>query len=151
MTTEIALWKIQKSIGTPIPKLRTHSGLCGFIPSHSLTLPRVIEWGLGWVTSMSIIHTDLHKLNNKKIWCTDKSRTYTKSQNSSWLTLRGSHKFLSYSILYDWPHSLHSNVIFPETLKSKVLKLSKLGLPPFWKPIIFLCKFLIEIIFKEKL
>jgi hypothetical protein len=36
------------------------------------------RWGLGRLTSKSIIHTDLHKLNNKLVsvqsehlWCTD--------------------------------------------------------------------------------
>ncbi len=29
--------KIQKSIGTPIPEVGAHLGVCGFIPSHSLT------------------------------------------------------------------------------------------------------------------
>jgi hypothetical protein len=32
--------KIQKSIETPTPKMGVHSGVWGFIPSHSLTLPR---------------------------------------------------------------------------------------------------------------
>jgi hypothetical protein len=32
--------KIQESIGTLIPKVGTHLGLCGFIPSHPSTLPR---------------------------------------------------------------------------------------------------------------
>jgi hypothetical protein len=30
--------KFHKSIGTPIPKVETHLGMWGFIPSHSLTL-----------------------------------------------------------------------------------------------------------------
>jgi len=30
--------KIQKSIRTPTPKVGTHLGVCGFIPSHSPTL-----------------------------------------------------------------------------------------------------------------
>ncbi len=33
------LLKIQKSIVTPTPKMRTHLGVCEFIPSHSFTLP----------------------------------------------------------------------------------------------------------------
>jgi hypothetical protein len=33
--------KIQESIGTPIPKVGTHLGVCGFIPSHPPTLLRV--------------------------------------------------------------------------------------------------------------
>jgi hypothetical protein len=28
---------------------------------------RALEWGLGWVTSRSIIHINLHKLNNKLV------------------------------------------------------------------------------------
>jgi hypothetical protein len=42
--------KIQKSIGTPIPKVGAHLGVCGFIPSHSPTLgnmnydPRLHFW-----------------------------------------------------------------------------------------------------------
>jgi hypothetical protein len=31
--------KIQKSIKTTTPKMGTHVGVCGFIPSHSFTLP----------------------------------------------------------------------------------------------------------------
>jgi len=34
------LLKIWESIRSPIPKVRAHLGVCGFIPSHSLTLPR---------------------------------------------------------------------------------------------------------------
>jgi hypothetical protein len=30
--------KIQESIETPTPKVRAHLGVCGLIPSHSLTL-----------------------------------------------------------------------------------------------------------------
>jgi len=30
--------KIQKSIGTPTPKVGAHLGMCGFIPSHLPTL-----------------------------------------------------------------------------------------------------------------
>jgi len=32
--------KIQKSIGTPTPKVGAHLGVCGFIHSHSLTFPK---------------------------------------------------------------------------------------------------------------
>jgi hypothetical protein len=32
------LLKIQESIKTPTPKVEAHVGMCGFIPSHSLTL-----------------------------------------------------------------------------------------------------------------
>jgi len=33
------LLKFWKSIGTPIPKMGTHLGMCGFIPSHFRTFP----------------------------------------------------------------------------------------------------------------
>ncbi len=49
----------------------------------------VSRWGLGKVTSKSIIHTDLNKSNNKLVsvglehfWCTDEPRAYKGSQNS---------------------------------------------------------------------
>jgi hypothetical protein len=45
------LLKIQKSIGILIPEVRAHLGVCGFIPSHSLTFsgtwnvtPRLHSW-----------------------------------------------------------------------------------------------------------
>ncbi len=34
------LLKIWNSIKTPTPKVRTHLGVRGFIPSHSLALPK---------------------------------------------------------------------------------------------------------------
>jgi hypothetical protein len=41
---------------------------------------RALGWGLGWATSGSIIHMNLHKLDNKLVsvwlehfWCMDKS------------------------------------------------------------------------------
>ncbi len=44
------------------------------------------RWGLKRMTSRLIIHTNLHKPNNKLVsvwlehfWCTDKSQTYTNS------------------------------------------------------------------------
>jgi hypothetical protein len=41
-----------------------------------------------------------------------------------------------YSILCDLPWRLHPNDIFPGTPKLKFSKISKLGFPPFWMPII---------------
>jgi len=58
------------------------------------------------MTSGSIIHTDLHKLNNKLVsveskhfWCTDEPRVNMDSQDSPWVGLRGSHHFPPYSII----------------------------------------------------
>ncbi len=54
---------------------------------------RASRWILGRGISESIIHTDLHKLNNKLVsawlkhlWCTNESHVYTDSQNSPWLS-----------------------------------------------------------------
>jgi hypothetical protein len=47
--------KIWESIGTPTPKVKAHLGVWGFIPSHSLTLPRA--WNMtiqfhSWLTPL---------------------------------------------------------------------------------------------------
>jgi hypothetical protein len=62
-------------------------------------------WGLERLTSKSIIHMDLHKLNNKLVsaqlehlWCTNESRANKDSQDSSWPRLEGSHHLPPYSI-----------------------------------------------------
>jgi hypothetical protein len=67
---------------------------------------RAPGWGLGQVTSMSIIDTNLHKPNNKLVsawlehfWCMDKPWAYTDSQDSLWPKLEGSHHLHPYSIL----------------------------------------------------
>jgi hypothetical protein len=74
--------------------------------------------GLGRVTSGSIIHTDLHKPNNKLVstklehfWCTDEPRTNMDSRDSSWPGLGGSHHLPPYSIICAWPRGQHPNVI----------------------------------------
>jgi hypothetical protein len=96
------------------------------------------------VTSRSIIHTNLHKLNNKLVnvwlehfWCTDEPWAYTDSQDSSWPGLGGNHHFAPYSIFYTWPWGLHPNVILSREFKLEVLKFPKLGLLRLWKPINF--------------
>jgi hypothetical protein len=65
-------------------------------------------WGLGRVTSASIIHTNLHSSNNKLVsaWlkhfkCMYEPQAYTDSQNSSQPEFGGSHHLPPYSILYD--------------------------------------------------
>ncbi len=50
--------KIQKSIGTPIPKAGAPLGVCGFIPSHSFTLSRAWNVTLGipfWLTPLEAL------------------------------------------------------------------------------------------------
>jgi hypothetical protein len=83
-----------------------------------------LGWGLGWVTSESIIHINLHKLNNELVsaflehyWCIDKPHAYTNSQDSPQSKLGGNHHLPPYNIIYDSPHRLHPNDIFPKILK----------------------------------
>jgi hypothetical protein len=71
---------------------------------------RAPGWGLWWVISESIIHTNLHKLNNKLVnvwlehfWCMNKSRAYTNLQDSPQLRLGGSHHLPPHSIICAWP------------------------------------------------
>jgi len=94
---------------------------------------RVPKWGFGQVISGSIIHMNLHKLNNKLVnvwlehfWCTYEPRTYTDSQASPQLGLKGSHHLPPYSILYAWSWGLHPNVILLEVPKFFKLGLSQL-------------------------
>jgi hypothetical protein len=74
-------------------------------------------WGLRRVTSGSIIHTDLHKLNKlvsewlEHFWCMDEPRAYMDSQDSPWPRLGGSHH-LHLKVFSVMNHGgLHSNVI----------------------------------------
>ncbi len=101
------------------------------------------EMGLGRMTSGSIIHTDLHKPNNKLIsvklehfLCTNKSWAYTDSQNSPQFELGGSHHLPPYSIICAWPQGQHPNVILLWDSQVGVPKFSKLRLLRLWKPII---------------
>ncbi len=94
------------------------------------------------LTSKSIIHTDLHKQNNKLVsaqlehfWCTDRPRANTDSQNSSWPGLKGSHRFPPYNILCAWSHDQHSNVILSRDSQMGVPKFPKLELLHIWRPI----------------
>jgi hypothetical protein len=65
-------------------------------------------WRLGRMTSESIIHMDLHKLNNKLVnawlehfWCMDELRAYMDSQDSPQPELGENHHLPFYSIIYD--------------------------------------------------
>jgi hypothetical protein len=98
--------------------------------------------GLGWLKSSSIIHTNLHKPNNKlinakleHIWCTDKPRTNMDSQNSLRPGLGGSHHLPPCSILCAWAWGQHPNVILSRDSQMGVPKFPKLGFPWLWGPI----------------
>jgi hypothetical protein len=104
----------------------------------------VPRWGLGQMTSMSIIHTNLHKPNNKLInvwlehfWCMDEPHAYTNSQDSSCSDLGDATTFPL--IVFTMPsHRAYTQMsFFPRTPKLKVSKFSKLKLPRFWRPITF--------------
>jgi hypothetical protein len=67
-------------------------------------------WGLGRLTSKSIIHMDLHNPNNKLVsaqlehlWCINEPHAKMDSQDSSRPRLWGSHHLPPYSILCAWP------------------------------------------------
>ncbi len=66
--------------------------------------------GLGRMTSMSIIHMDLHNPNNKLVsaqlehfWCISEPWANIDSQDSPWPGFGGNHHFLPYIILCAWP------------------------------------------------
>jgi len=111
------------------------------------------RWGLGKVTSKSIIHMNLHKPNNKLVnaglehfWCTNKSWTYMDSQDSSRPGLRGSHHLPPYNIFCAWPWGLTQISFCPRSPKiPKIRTLTTLG------PHNFFCRPLIEVRFKAKL
>ncbi len=92
-----------------------------------------LGWGIGRVTSGSIIFMNLHKSNNKLVnvwlehfWCTNKSRAYTNSQDSPQPILVRSHRLPPYSILCTWPWACTQMSFCFETLKLKILKILKL-------------------------
>jgi len=59
------------------------------------------------------------------------------SQYSSWPRLGRSPHLPLYNVLCDWPHGLHSNVIFLGTPKSRIPKFPKLELKSLWMLIRF--------------
>jgi len=97
-----------------------------------------LGWGLGRLISKSIIHTNLHKLNNKLVsvqlehlWCMDEPRVNTNSQDSQdspQPKLGGSHYLPPYIILCAWPQGQHPNVILSQDSQMGVSKRPKLGL-----------------------
>jgi len=71
----------------------------------------VSGWGLGRLTSKSIIHMDLHKPINKLVnvqlehfRCMDEPHANTDSQDSPWPRLGGSQHLPLYIILCAWQH-----------------------------------------------
>jgi hypothetical protein len=110
---------------------RKRDEVCSLAHSTSGVKGRVgaLGWGLWQVTKRLIIHTNLHKPNNKLVnvwlehfWCTNKPWAYTDSQDSPQPGLGGSHHLPLYSIIYVWPWGLHPNVIL-----SRLVTLFEIG------------------------
>ncbi len=112
---------------TASPKVKTTEGK--IVGAHFLAYiilgvegrDGVPGWGLRRLTSKSITHIDLHKLNNKLVsaylehfWCKDKSWANTDSQDSPRPIFGGNHHLLPYSILCAWPRGQHQNVILSQ-------------------------------------
>jgi hypothetical protein len=107
------------------------------------------------MTSKLIIHTDLHKPNNKLVSCVIGTLLVHRQAMGKHKFIRftmartsGSHYLPHYSIFYAWPWGLQPNVILSQD--------SQVGSPEIGTPVTleahnFLCKPLIEISYKEKL
>jgi hypothetical protein len=98
--------------------------------------------GLGRLTSTSITHIDLHKLNNKLVsaylehfWCKNESRANLDSKDSPWSKLGGSHHLPPYSILSASPRGPHPNDILSRDSQVGVPKFPNMELMRFWEPI----------------
>ncbi len=95
------------------------------------------KMGLGRLTSTSLIHTNLHKLNNKLVnaqivvalRCMDEPRTITDSQDSPRPGLGRNHHLPPYSILCACPQDEHSHVILSQDSQVGIPKFPHLGLP----------------------
>jgi hypothetical protein len=118
----------------------------------------VSGWGLKWMTHGLIIHTNLHKPNNKLVsawlehfWCTDEPRAYTDSQDSPRPRLGGSHHLPLYSILHAWPRGLHSNVILSWDSQVENPEILEIGTLTTLETHNILCKTPIEVKYKAKL
>jgi hypothetical protein len=64
------------------------------------------------------------------LWCQDKPRTTSDSQDSPWPGLGGSHHLPPYSILYTSPRRPHPNSFLSQDSQREVLKLLRLELLP---------------------
>ncbi len=93
-----------------------------------------LGWGLRRMISGSIIHTNLHKPNKlvgawlEHLWCMDKPRTYTNSQDSSRPGLGGNHHLSLYSIICAWLHGLHPYVSLSWDSQIGSLKIFEIGI-----------------------
>ncbi len=112
--------------------------------------------GLRRMTSESIIHRNLHKLNNKLIsaqlehfWCTDEPQANMDLQYSPGPKPEGSHHLPAYSILFAQPRGQHPNVILSQDSQIGVPKFSKLELSQLWGCITLCASFRLKKGFKK--
>ncbi len=111
---------------------------------------KALGWGLGRLTSKSIIHTDLQKPNKlvsvqlKHFWCTDES------QNSQWPGLGGSHHCPPLIVFFVPGHGANTQMSFCPGIP-KCLEILKIGTPATLEAHNFMCKPLIEVRYQTKL
>ncbi len=110
------------------------------------------------MTSRSIIHIDLYKLNNKLVstqlehfWCTDKPRANMDSQDSPQPELGGSDHLPPYNILCAWPWGQHPNVILSQDSQVESFEILEIGTPATLEAHKFVCGSLIQVRSKVKL
>ncbi len=115
-----------------------------------------LRWGLGRLTTKSIIHKDLHKPNNKLVnaqlqhfWCTNEPRTNTNSQDSPQLELRG--KSPPSPLFYVHGHGASTQMSFSLGFPNGSFQISKIGTPVTLEAHNFVCKPLIKMRSKAKL
>jgi hypothetical protein len=93
------------------------------------------------MTSMSIIHMDLH--NHTTSWLVHSWNIFVTHMNYGHTRIHKIHHNLNLEEAITFPlitfyvirHGLHPNVIFPRTHKLGVTKFMKLRFSPFWRPI----------------
>jgi hypothetical protein len=96
-------------------------------------------WGLGWMTSMSIIHTDLHKPNNKLVNACWNTFGAWMSHGHTWIHKihLGQATAFPLIVLSVINHGGYIQMSFcPKTFKLGVPKLLKLRLMALWRVII---------------
>ncbi len=110
------------------------------------------------MTNESIIHTNLHKSNNKLVsallehfWCTDQPWAYIDSQDSPRPEFGGSHHLSPYNILCDQSQGLHPNVILSQDSQLGSFEIPKIGIFDILEGHNFLCIPQIQVKFKAKL
>jgi hypothetical protein len=131
------------------PKVKTTKGKGVGVRSLARSISRAEghvgapRWGLGWMTSRSIIHTSLHKPNNKLVilrnWNTFGARTrheHTWTHKTHYDPNLGETSTFPLILFFMISHRGCIQMSFcPKTPKLGIPKFSKLWFPQLWKPI----------------